>query len=117
VSEVVTEVDVLAAREWRRREAEIEPYEGQEERLAALLAHTRGEALRDARAWGVYVVTGPSADTWCQHTEGHRIEVDKRTARTIALLFQERFHHDFVYEARPLPAPDGTPAGGPGEKP
>lgn len=55
-----------------------------------------------SRAWGVYVVTGPSADTWCQHTVGKRIEVDERTARTIALLFTERFHHQYTYEARRL---------------
>jgi hypothetical protein len=52
--------------------------------------------------WGIYVVTGPSADTWCQHVQGQRIETDERTAKTIALLFTERFQHVFKYEARLL---------------
>ncbi len=60
------------------------------------------EAHAVEREWGIYVLTGPSANTWCQHTEGLRIEVDERTARTIALLFTERFEHRFKYEAKRL---------------
>jgi hypothetical protein len=53
--------------------------------------------------WGVYILTGPRAGEWCSHVKGPRIEVDKRTAKTIALLFAERFHRKFKYEARRLP--------------
>ena len=73
------------------------------------LACERGNRLagqvQDLTAWGVYVVTGPSADEWCEHTLSagdNRIRVDERTARTIALLFTERFQHMFKYEARRL---------------
>lgn len=52
--------------------------------------------------WGVFIVDGPAADTWCQHTEGHRIETNERTAKTIAILFRERAS-DVRYEARRLP--------------
>jgi hypothetical protein len=45
--------DMNAAREWLRREATEAPYEGQRERLAALLAKTRRDALERAMlyAW------------------------------------------------------------------
>lgn len=56
--------------------------------------------------WGVYCLDGLAQDTWCQHTEGHRIETDERTARTIALLFHDRsmlYPPSAHYEARRLP--------------
>jgi len=61
--------------------------------------------------WGVYVVTGPTAGTWCQHVDNQRIEVDERTARTIAILFSERFQHRYKYEERALPSPVTTANG------
>ena len=59
--------------------------------------------LQETREWGIYIVTGPCAGDWCHHTIGKRIETDDRTARTIALLFTERFEHQHKYEARRLP--------------
>ena len=62
-------------------------------------------ATHDSR-WGVYCLDGPAKDTWCQHTEGHRIETDERTARTVAILFSDRSALDGQrchYEARELP--------------
>jgi hypothetical protein len=64
---------------------------------------TRAE-LERTRAWGVYVVTGPSAGTWCCHVTGMRIATDERTAKTVALMFTERFDHQFQYEAREFAA-------------
>lgn len=46
----VTAEDRATAREWRRREACDESYEGQEERLAQLLARTRAAERERVRA-------------------------------------------------------------------
>jgi hypothetical protein len=53
-----------------------------------------------AGTWGIYVVTGPDAKRWCTSEDGQRIEASEKLARTIALLFTERFEHRFQYEAR-----------------
>jgi hypothetical protein len=73
-------------------------------------------AVETARAsprsekWGVYCLDGPAAGTWCQHTEGHRIETDERTARSIMFLFRNRSAFTFpggcLYEVRRLPTAD-----------
>jgi hypothetical protein len=68
----------------------------------AYLENRDARVREEAASWGVWVVDGPSADTWCQHTDGLRIEVDERTAKTIELLFTERFEYRFKYEARSL---------------
>jgi hypothetical protein len=78
------------------------PYAGAE----AVIGMQVDAQLRAMLCWGVYCLDGPAADTWCQHVEGHRIETDERTARTIARLFRDRsaltMPGGYHYEAREL---------------